>query len=143
MKKLGYIFLVFVLILIFNLPAISQSSKSTAQTVMFSVDRSVKSALKILESSQSISGAIHSTEMITLQNELNRQSAKITISAPNKNIKNDNEVKLEEGSGSVLTTSAAVTQPCIIPEVHLDLRAVNSINSPTVEKSPLVLTITD
>lgn len=117
MKKLAYIGLLFVIVLVFNCSAISQTTNSVSQTVMFAVNRSVKPDINTLASLQKMDITSNPSEAVVLKNQMKQQSSKVTISASNS-ISSKN--------------------------VHIDLLSVlEAKKSVASNGTPLILTITE
>ena len=115
MKKLISISSLFILALVFSPSAISQTTNSATQTVMFAVNRSAK-ILNTLASVQNINTTSNSSEAVALRNQQKQQSTKVTISA----------------------------LPSMSSNVHLDLVSVLETKKSVVsDNTPLVLTITE
>ncbi len=79
MKKTTTISLLFVLILLVSLQAVSQTKSSATQTVTFAVNHSAERTLNILANSQGSNSVSNSYRTAMFQNSLDKISVKITV----------------------------------------------------------------
>jgi broad specificity polyphosphatase/5'/3'-nucleotidase SurE len=142
MKKLGTIGSVIALILVINSFAISQSTNSATQTVMFGVDRAIKPTLNILTNFQSMNTSSNSSEIIAFQNHPKQQSTKVTVFTSSSTYLDDKVKGVDRATESAKVTSAQASR---CSDIHLDLLSVlEAKKSIASDKTTfLVLTITD
>jgi len=122
MKKTTTISLIFVLILLVSLQAVSQTKSSVTQTVTFAVIHSAKHTLNTLANFQESNSASNFSRMTISQNSLDKISVKVTVAENSSNI--------------------AVTKN--VSDNHVDIRSILQENkSAAIDRASTMVTVTE